>query len=919
MPTRTVQVPTFLGGISQQSPAIRRSNLVEDAKNVEFMATEGTIKRYPTQWLAKINTDLTGYKCWPMERDDADYILCIGDGDVEVRDPVAGDIVVHDPDGVGYSYLTGASYEDLRVQVFSDTAFVLNRQKVVVGAAGKTNPSWYGDGTGGDEAGVFVRNSNYSTEYIVTIKTSAMLEEAVCKYVTGGETIERTRYSQGQTFGPTQQQQDGQAPFVFNELHDGTITNSLRVNGISELSFNLGGTRSNDYRDPPIGGQYLNKNDFSFDPFNNEVFWIGSGSLPTGDLHIIHFNKVFVSAFLQTNFIARRLANTILYKTNNTVSIEFDEKEDSAFRIYTSNNTTIEKFEVRDSSGNDFMTGWTKSVQNISDLPLTFKHGAVVEITGADSDANNDYFVEFRTEDGVEGDWGQGTWNETVERGLASGRFDASTMPHTLQRKVATDNSISGVAQGEVYFEWNQFDWAERLAGDEITNKTPSFVGEQIKDVFIVQNRLGFLAQTEVILSESDEFENFWKPTVLSVADSDRMDFSASDLDGDVLQHAVPFNQNLLIFTELSQAVVLGDPVIAPTSVQAPQISSYRCYRDVEPVNAGRSLFFAQPNGEYTAIREYVPGEQSDQFQDAMITLAVPRLIPAAIDRMLVSTVDQMLAVIPTSRDKVYLYQHLRTGGEQIQASWTTWEFSGTLLDMVFMNGRLFVFLAREGITYLERMDIGPGRSESGQSFVPRLDSLYEISGSVYDRATDTTTYLASLDYAFTDSETMGLVASTGGDLPYGTSIAITSQVAANGFLRVSGDLSNQPVLAGRPYEARLELSKPLAKIPRGGGETAVLDATQTVRQLHLWLEDTGYLKSTVEYIDEDSSEEEFLDGIIDVGSFDTDIIRSGEMWTGIHADVNDFRVVLSSLDVLPFNIINGAWDIRIETRHPIA
>lgn len=913
MPTRTVQVPTFLGGISQQSPAIRRSNLVEDAKNVEFMATEGTIKRYPTQWLAKINTDLTGYKCWPMERDDADYILCIGDGDVEVRDPVAGDIVVHDPDGVGYSYLTGASYEDLRVQVFSDTAFVLNRQKVVAGAAGKTNPSWYEDG----EAGVFVRNSNYSTEYSITLQDSSMSDEVVCKYVTGGATFKRDRYSRGQLFSPTSQQQSGQAPFVFNELNvNGDTTDGIRANGTQELFFNLGGGQLGT-NDPPTGGTYLNKNDFSYDPVTNEVRWIGSGNLPAGDLIIGNFDDIFISAFLQTNYIARQLIKEIERKTTN-IEVEHPDTEDSAFRVYTDNGVTLDKFEVRDSSGNDFMTGWTKSVQNISDLPLTFKHGAVVEITGADSNADNDYFVEFQTEDGVEGDWGQGTWNETVERGLASGRFDASTMPHTLQRKVATDTSIPGVAQGEVYFEWSQFDWAERLAGDETTNKTPSFVGEQIKDVFIVQNRLGFLAQTEVILSESDEFQNFWRPTVLNLADSDRMDFSASDLDGDVLQHAVPFNQNLLIFTELSQAVVLGDPIISPTSVQAPQISSYRCYRDVEPVNAGRSLFFAQPNGEYTAIREYVPGQQGDQFQDAMITLAAPRLIPAAIDRLAVSTVDQMLAIIPTSRDKIYLYQHLRTGGEQIQASWTTWDFSGTLLDMVFMNGRLFVFLAREGITYLERMDIGPGRSESGQSFVPRLDSLYEISGSVYDRATDTTTYLASLDYAFTDSETMGLVASTGGDLPYGTSIAITSQVAANGFLRVSGDLSNQPVLAGRPYEARLELSKPLAKIPRGGGETAVLAATQTVRQLHLWLEDTGYLKSTVEYIDEVSSEEEFLDGIIDVGSFDTDIIRSGEMWTGIHADVNDFRVVLSSLDVLPFNIINGAWDIRIETRHPI-
>ena len=496
-------------------------------------------------------------------------------------------------------------------------------------------------------------------------------------------------------------------------------------------------------------------------------------------------------------------------------------------------------------------------------------------------------------------------------------------MPHTLERKVAVDTSIPGVAQGEVYFEWKRFDWAERLAGDEETNKTPSFVGERIHDVFIVQNRLGFLAQTEVILSESNTFENFWRTTVLNIADSDRMDFSASDLDGDVLQHAIPFNQNFLVFTELSQAAVLGDPIISPSSVQAPQISSFRCYRDVEPVNAGRSLFFAQPNGDYTAIREYVPGRDGDQFDDALITLAAPRLLPAEIDRMVVSTVDQMVAVLPSSRDRLYLYQSLRAGGEQVQASWTTWEFQGDLVDAVFMNGRLFVLLQRDGVTNVERIEIGPGRSETGEAFIPRLDALYELSTGVYDRGTDTTTFSVAADYTFGDDEDMALVAGQGGELPFGTPISLVSkqgtQPGIPGTFVVRGNVAGQPVLAGRTYEARLELSKPLGKIPRGGGETAILNATQTVRQLHLYLEDTGYLKSTVEYIDEDSSEEEFLDALIDVGSFDNSIIRSGEFTAAVHADVNEFRLTLSSTDVLPFNIVNGTWDIRIETRHPIS
>lgn len=908
MPTRTVQVPTFLGGISQQSPAIRRSNLVEDAKNVEFMATEGTIKRYPTQHVGSLGADLTGYKCLAMERDDADYAICIGDGDIKVFD-AAGSAVTVRATG-GYSYLSGLSYEDLRVQVFSDTAFVLNRDVVVTGSAGKTNPTWQQT----FEAGVFVRNSNYSTEYSITIQTASMPSPVVCAFTTPGTTWERERNSAGQNYAaPTANQQNGIDPFIYDQTWNGATLRGPRVNGLEELSFNLGGA-SLGSNDPPIGGTYLDRNDFTFDPFNNEVFWVGAGALPAGNLRIINFDDSFISAFLQTNYIARKLIEQIERKVT-TVTVEHPNNEDSSFRIHSTEAITV--FEVRDSSGNDFMTGWSQSVQDLSELPLVFKHGAVVKITGQDSEATNDYFVEFITEDGVEGDWGQGTWNETVERGLASGGITASTMPHILQRKVASGGT-GPVPDGQIFFDWEPFTWEERLAGDETTNKTPSFVDRKITDVFLVQNRLGFLSGTEVSLSESDEFGNFWRTTVLNIADSERLDFSASDLDGDILQHAVPFDQNLLVFTELGQAVVGGNPIISPNSVQAPQISSFRCYDTVEPVNAGRSLFFAQPNGDFSAIREYVPGAESEEFNDALVTLGAPRLLPAAIDRLVVSTVDQMLAVLPTDRSKIYLYQHLRAGGEQIQASWTTWEFTGTLVDVVFLDGRMLALITRDGTTFLERMDIGPGRSEDGQSFIPRLDSLYLMPVGTYDRATDTTTYQAAIDYPFTDDEPMALVAGETGSLPYGTPISITGQIGATRALQVRGDLSGQRVLAGRPYEARIELSQPLVKIPRGGGETALLNATQVVRSLQLWLEDSGYLKSTVEYIDADTSEEEFLDGVVDIGFFDDTLIRSGEFKVGVHSDVKEFRVILSSSDVLPFNIINGAWDIRVETRHPV-
>lgn len=913
MPTYSVQVPTFLGGISQQSAAIRQSNLVEEASNVEFMATEGTIKRYPTKWITSTGVDLSGYKIAPLERDDADYIACFGDADVRVYDTDGNSIPIYDKDdnladAADYAYLSGATYDDIRYHILADTIFTLNRQQVVAETAGRTLISNITTG----EAGLFVKQNNYGVEFTVEVKTSSMGTAAKVGFRTPNASFSQAPANRTITATLPQQLGTGQFLLFFfcNSLDDITI----KVNGTV------------------VSDKY---NEFELDPGivggnGSALRHIGS-SVVQGDTVFIELTQtIAISFFLDPSYVRRRLQAELGLVLPAGISIRSGEISDSALRLNT--NDDIEIFEVTDSQANTFISGWTDRAERISDLPTHYQHGAVVRITGRNTSGEDDYYVRFATDKWVNNalypdafdspawGWGQGSWNETTKPGLSTGNFDNTTMPHRLQREV---DDASGTVTGtpnQIFFRWAAVEWDGREAGDEETNESPAFAGEKINDLFIIQNRLGFLSQAEVSLSQAASIENFWRTTVLSLPGDERMNFTASDLDGDTLRHAIPYDKQLLIFSELGQAVVSGNPTLTPQTVQAPMLSSYRTFRNVKPVSTGRSLFFGQSSGKFASIREFAPGSNTERLLDQEATLSAPRLVPSDLVRMTAGSSANMLACLSGDRETIYLYQYLRSGSEQVQAAWTTWTLKGTVDDIAFMDERLILLTTRDNVTHIVKMELGPGRAETKQDFVIRADDQTEATFQNYDRSTDRSTFLAPVNWTFDADE--DLVAVIVGDeeadyapFKWGTPLTVVDRNVGARTFQVNGDFTGFTLLIGRPYDARIVLSKPLAKNRNGA---AILGSYQMTRRLRVFMDDTGYIKSTVSYVDADTSEEEFLDDTVDVSDFYPGPLRSGEMDIGIHADIDDFKVTLSSTSPLPFNLVTGTWDTRLETRHPI-
>lgn len=126
-------------------------------------------------------------------------------------------------------------------------------------------------------------------------------------------------------------------------------------------------------------------------------------------------------------------------------------------------------------------------VKSISSLPQYCRNNFTVKVKGDAERNEDDYYVKFDTSNKQL--YGNGTWSETIAP--------------EVQIKIGTNSPVELVNTAENEFELRGLSFNERLVGDDDLNPFPSFVGKSISNMFLFKNRLGFLAEDFVVLSES--------------------------------------------------------------------------------------------------------------------------------------------------------------------------------------------------------------------------------------------------------------------------------------------------------------------------------------------------------------------------------------------------------------------------------
>ena len=454
--------------------------------------------------------------------------------------------------------------------------------------------------------------------------------------------------------------------------------------------------------------------------------------------------------------------------------------------------------------------------------------------------------------------------------------------------------------------------WRSRKVGDDSTNPFPTFLGNTINDIFFHRNRLGFLSDENVIFSEAGNYFNFFATTALTAIDSNPIDVAVSNNQVSILRHAVPFNEALLLFSELQQFKVTAGDALTPTSVSIDVSTQFESSSRAKPTPAGKYVFFPFKRGEFSGIREYFIDFTNEVNDATEVTAHVPQYIPGEVTKLASSSNEDMLVCLSDTETKnMYVYRYYWQGNEKLMSSWSVWKFDADILDCEFLGSKLYVLFQRTDGVYLETLNLSTDTSESVmEDKTPvLLDRRVKLS-----QATASQDTVAEIPYYSGSSPHLP------SNIVYVTDNARKiAETDVNAYIAAHAD---NVVYAGIPFTFKYEFSKFTYK----QNEVPIQTAKLQLRNLNLLYNDSGYFTFNVDLAPYDllvndgtgstqtikprKQYQKIFNGFItNVSSVDKYSLLSGTFKGSIFSNASNCKVSLTNDEYLPCAFQSAEWE----------
>jgi hypothetical protein len=475
-------------------------------------------------------------------------------------------------------------------------------------------------------------------------------------------------------------------------------------------------------------------------------------------------------------------------------------------------------------------------------LPVIVPQGLVIRITGGTSTIDDFYMRSVHTggdpfSGGFDQTLAEGYWMEAANPDDKN-ELDPVTLPHAVVRMPDGTfhyGPMDGVDRVDVATNIvaNPL-WAERLAGDVVTNADPSFVGDSINGLSSFQGRFLMLAGENLIGSTTDNFFDFWKKSATTLIASDRIDITANSDQVAILRRAVQHNRNLVVFSDNAQFVIPGRTAFQPSTAALTQTTVFEADMQADPLANGQNILFGINYGKFAGIREFFTDSEFDTDNAEPITRHVERFLPGRLTNLAGSTDYNAVVATSDGSPLLFLYQYLWAGADKVQSSWSQWSFADTVVHSFFVKSELFLVKRTDAnayyLTSTDMRDVAP----VGLTANLYLDQQVALTSTV-DEVT-----LPS-DYPVTGFST--LVAVQGVGCPYpGMRIIINGRVGD--VLTLAADMLGGTVYVGTRY-----LSKYIPTMPQIKDRAGVTIGTADLRvqQFYLTFIDTGALDAWVD------------------------------------------------------------------------
>ena len=556
-----------------------------------------------------------------------------------------------------------------------------------------------------------------------------------------------------------------------------------------------------------------------------------------------------------------------------------------------------------------------KEVADITDLPVVAPHGFRVKVRGDAELDEDDYYLNFRTNEGLNnGEMGRGGWVEDV--GFRVPRaFDATTMPYRL------------VSQSLNNFFLGHIGWSGRQAGDLTSNPNPSFIGSTISNLFFYKNRLGFLSNDKVVMSEAGQYFNLFRTTVTNLLDSAPIDIGVATTNVTNLESAIAFQENLILFSNRGQFVLKGGDLLTPSTVAVNPITNYDQTEGVNPISLGSYIYFPFTRGNYSGLREFAVSATGDTYTAEEVTNHIPSYIPKNVIDVAGSSTEDVIAVLSSeTKDTLYIYKYFWSGNQKILSAWSKFTLQGCEIRGIdFIDSTLYIttdryFGTNYSPTYIYgTTDINGITPALGKDFMilsmtftsglPDEENLSDGSNlgfmthldfrvtkkiranqtqlTAVDDATDT-----HLDYFPLESTDFNgdSFNSTGArlkviDRATGVSIPFTrSKVTFNGvdYITNSNQLvfeqqaADRDVFVGVEYDMQYTFSEQIFKVASGKGKSATGYTKNKIKNGNVFFDDSAFFQVKVTPERRSTYTNEFTTQVVDDSDVDSISLDSG-------------------------------------------
>jgi hypothetical protein len=829
MPLISKSIPNLINGVSQQPPEIRLPTQGEIQENGLSTVANGLEKRPGSTVVKKILTSTSGsFHIHSIRRDENEsYTVLLGgtsgsasDKFLKVFDkdgnemPVQKNNYASTPvfstiDNAGLSYFSDVVdfATDVKSTTITDTTFYVSNKRVVTKATSDAQTSGQDGGSAisprgtaslgatSYEALVYVKKGGFNSKYVVSIKV--------------GSTYYKVGYQTPATLPVTNQEYIGT-----DAIADAILNGADNLDGAGWGLFDVTGNSNTDVQKTGFGGRKPTV-DKNIDGDTDTDFYAGfdsnmpSGMTCTKHGSILHFK----------------------HTANFSVSTTDSHADTDLFGI----KGAIGGGEVRSFS---FLPG-----ENVPD-------GFITKIAGNDTLQEDDFYVKFTADDQDKGVWKECAGPESSEH------MNYANLPHRLIRlfddtskttvnplgitfvfEAVVKTEDDGRAVDSVTTDFSRIGWNARLVGDDELNPFPSFVGGTVQDIFFHKNRIGFLADENVVMSEAGNYYNFFPTTVITGLDSSPIDVTVSNDKVSLLKHAVPFSESLLFFSELQQFSLNSPGVLSPATVSIDVTTQFESDANVKPVSVGRYVFFAFQRGEFSGVREYFVDNNKEVNDAVEITAHIPQYIPGKITRMISSSNESLLACqSSTEKTNLYIYKYYWQAQDKIQSSWSVWKFGtdNEIINCQFIGSTLQILIKRNDGVYLENINLSTDSA---------IASTEDKTSVLLDRRVKLT-----YDASFTLSASNLPYYATRASLPV---VYITDQARKiaeadiNAYLRVAQNTTGVPsvIFVGVPFTFKYEFTQFLYKVE----EIASRNAKLQLRNINVLYSNTGFFKIKVD------------------------------------------------------------------------